>query len=100
MWVRILLPLQITSGYALVMLLTGPGQSFQLPQSNKITTMSKIGTYVKESYKELSTKVAWPAWDKLTSSAILVMVATLILAVIIWLIDLVIRTVMTGIYSL
>jgi len=61
--------------------------------------MSKFGTYVKESYSELTTKVTWPTWDKLQSSAILVMVATLILAVIIWLIDLVIRTVMTGIYQ-
>ena len=62
--------------------------------------MSKIGTYVKESYKELKTKVTWPTWDKLQSSALLVMVATLILAIIVWVIDLVIRTVMTGIYSI
>ena len=62
--------------------------------------MAKIATYVKESWKELTTKVSWPTWDKLQSSAILVMVTTLILAVIIWLIDLVIRTVMMGIYQL
>ncbi|MCF0172305.1 MAG: preprotein translocase subunit SecE [Bacteroidales bacterium] len=58
--------------------------------------MSKIGTYVKESYKELTTKVAWPTWDKLQSSAILVMVATLICAIAIWLIDFVFRAIMTG----
>lgn len=62
--------------------------------------MAKIATYVKESWKELTTKVTWPTWDKLQSSAILVMVTTLILSVIIWLIDLVIRTVMMGIYQL
>ena len=62
--------------------------------------MAKIATYVKESWKELTTKVTWPTWDKLQSSAILVMVTTFILAVIIWLIDLVIRTVMMGIYQL
>jgi len=62
--------------------------------------MSKIGTYVKESYNELTTKVTWPTWDKLTGSALLVMVATLILAVIIWVIDLIIRSIMTGIYQL
>ena len=62
--------------------------------------MSKIGTYVKESYKELTTKVTWPTWDKLQSSAILVMIATVILAAIIWLIDFVIRTIMTGVYSI
>jgi preprotein translocase subunit SecE len=62
--------------------------------------MAKIATYVKESWKELTTKVTWPTWDKLQSSAILVMVTTLILAVIIWLIDLVIRNIMMGIYQL
>ncbi len=62
--------------------------------------MSKIGTYVKESYKELTTKVTWPTWDKLQSSAILVMIATVILAAIIWLIDFVIRSIMTGVYSI
>ncbi|MBQ0024821.1 MAG: preprotein translocase subunit SecE [Bacteroidales bacterium] len=62
--------------------------------------MSKIGTYVKESFKELTTKVTWPTWDKLSSSAILVMIVTLILAVIIWIIDLIVRTGMTWIYQL
>ena len=62
--------------------------------------MAKIATYVKESWKELTTKVTWPTWDKLQSSALLVMVTTLILSVIIWLIDVVIRNVMTGIYQL
>lgn len=63
-------------------------------------TMAKLGTYVKESWKELTTKVTWPTWDKLQSSAILVMVTTLILAVVIWLIDLIIRSVMMGVYQL
>ncbi|NMB37506.1 MAG: preprotein translocase subunit SecE [Bacteroidales bacterium] len=62
--------------------------------------MSKLGTYVKESYRELTTKVAWPDWSKLQSSAILVMVNTLILSAVIWLIDFVIKTIMTGIYQL
>ena len=99
MWVRILLPLQIRWLHTGV-LLTGRGFRFQLSPVNKKITMAKIGTYVKESWKELTTKVTWPTWDKLQSSAILVMVTTLILAVIIWLIDLVIRTIMMGIYSL
>ena len=98
MWVRILLPLQ-TGGYA-------PGvvnrQSNKLPtvSANILITMSKIGTYVKESYKELTTKVTWPTWDKLQSSAILVMVVTIILAAVIWAIDFVIKTLMTGLYQL
>ena len=62
--------------------------------------MRKFINYLKESFVELTKKTTWPTWDKLQSSAILVMVTTLILAVIIWLIDLVIRTVMMGIYQL
>ena len=99
MWVRILLPLQIR-WLRTGVLLTGRGFRFQLSPVNNKITMAKIGTYVKESWKELTTKVTWTTWDKLQSSAILVMVTTLILAVIIWLIDLVIRTIMMGIYSL
>ncbi len=99
MWVRILLPLQIR-WLRTGVLLTGRGFRFQLSPVNNKITMAKIGTYVKESWKELTTKVTWPTWDKLQSSAILVMVTTLILAVIIWLIDLIIRTIMMGIYSL
>ena len=99
MWVRILLPLQIR-WLRTGVLLTGRGFRFQLSPVNNKITMAKIGTYVKESWKELTTKVTWPTWDKLQSSAILVMVTTLILAVIIWLIDLIIRTIMMGIYQL
>lgn len=62
--------------------------------------MSKIGTYVKESYKELTTKVTWPTWDKPQSSAILVMVASLILAIVVWIMDFAFKTIMTGLYQL
>ena len=99
MWVRILLPLQIR-WLRTGVLLTDRGFRFPLSPVNNKITMAKIGTYVKESWKELTTKVTWPTWEKLQSSAILVMVTTLILAVIIWLIDLVIRTIMMGIYQL
>ena len=99
MWVRILLPLQIR-WLRTGVLLTGAGSLLPTAHANIRITMAKIGTYVKESWKELTTKVTWPTWDKLQSSAILVMVTTLILAVIIWLIDLVIRSLMMGIYQL
>ena len=62
--------------------------------------MAKIGTYVKESWKELTTKVTWPTWDKLQSSAILVMVTTAILALALWVIDLAFQHLMTAIYTL
>ena len=62
--------------------------------------MSKLGTYVKESYKELTTKVTWPSWQKLSSSAIVVMVASLICAIVVFVIDFVFKSIMSGIYQL
>lgn len=41
-------------------------------------------TYVKESYNELVNKVTWPSWASLQSSTILVIVASLIMALIIF----------------
>ena len=62
--------------------------------------MRKFINYLKESYVELGKKTTWPTWDKLQSSAILVMVTTVILAAALWLIDLAFQSVMTAIYSL
>ena len=62
--------------------------------------MKKIINYFKESYYELTKKVSWPTWDKLQSSAILVMVTTVILAVVLWLIDLAFQSLMSVIYTL
>ena len=56
--------------------------------------------YFKESYKELTQKVSWPSWNQLQSSAIVVMVASVILAAIIFLMDFVFRHLMTTIYNL
>ena len=62
--------------------------------------MSKIVNYLKESYLELTKKVTWPTWEKLQSSALLVLVTTLILAVVIFLIDFAFQHLMELIYSL
>ena len=62
--------------------------------------MSKFINYLKESYVELVKKTTWPTWDKLQSSAILVMVTTAILALALWVIDLAFQSVMTAIYTL
>ena len=60
----------------------------------------KVINYLKESYAELTKKVSWPTWDKLQNSAIVVMVASAILAVVIFAIDKVIETAMKLIYTL
>ena len=62
--------------------------------------MSKFINYLKESYVELVKKTTWPTWEKLQSSAILVMVTTALLAVALFLIDFVFQHLMTAIYTL
>ena len=62
--------------------------------------MRKFINYLKESYAEMTKKVSWPTWDKLQNSAIVVMVASAILAVVIFAIDKVIETAMKLIYTL
>ena len=49
--------------------------------------MSKIKTYIEESYNELMHKVTWPTWSELQSSAWVVMVAALIIAVVVYVMD-------------
>ena len=62
--------------------------------------MSKFINYLKESYIELTQKVTWPSWEKLQSSALLVLVATIILAAVIWVIDFAFQHLMEFIYAL
>ena len=49
--------------------------------------MAKVSEFIKESYIELTQKVTWPTWSELQSSSILVMIAALIIAFIILVMD-------------
>ncbi|MFA5714055.1 MAG: preprotein translocase subunit SecE [Bacteroidales bacterium] len=62
--------------------------------------MNKIKLYIQESYSELVNKVSWPTWSQLQNSAIVVMVASLIFALVIFGMDLGFRNIMTFIYNL
>ena len=62
--------------------------------------MRKFINYLKESAQELTKKVTWPTWEKLQSSALLVLVTTLILAAVISVIDLGFQWMMEQIYAL
>ena len=62
--------------------------------------MRKFINYVKESYEELTKKVTWPTWEKLQSSALLVMVATVVIAAVLFVIDFIFQQLMTVIYTL
>ena len=55
--------------------------------------------YVKESYKELVEKVSWPTFAQLQSSTIVVMVASLIFALVVLVMDISFENLMKGIYS-
>ena len=49
--------------------------------------MSKMILYLKEAFSELLNKVTWPSWDDLQNSSIVVAIATLIIALVIYLLD-------------
>ena len=60
--------------------------------------MRKFINYLKESWTELTKKVTWPTWSKLQSSAVLVLVATCILAVVVFVMDFAFQKLMEFIY--
>ena len=62
--------------------------------------MRKFINYVKESYAEMTKKVSWPTWDKLQNSALVVMVASVILAIVIFALDFCFQHLMSFIYTL
>ena len=62
--------------------------------------MRKFINSCKESFTELIKKTTWPTWAKLQSSALLVIVTTVLLAAVLWVIDFAFQSLMTGIYTL
>ena len=62
--------------------------------------MANVSEYIKESYIELTQKVTWPTWRELQNSAVVVLVAAIIIALVIFGMDQVIRFVLDKLYSL
>jgi preprotein translocase subunit SecE len=60
--------------------------------------MERLKLYIIESYNELVNKVTWPSWQSLQSSTILVLIASLIIALVIFAMDLVSRQTLEFIY--
>lgn len=54
---------------------------------------------IKESYNELVHKVSWPTQKQLINSSVLVLIASIILAVFIWAVDKIFNLLMELIYS-
>jgi len=61
--------------------------------------MANKRTYIKESYDELMNKVSWPSWSELQSSSIVVAIATVIIALIIYIMDSAFSNVMNLFYG-
>ena len=62
--------------------------------------MARFVEYIKESADDLMNKVSWPTWKELQSSSIVVAVASLIIALIVYVMDLSFRNVLEILYSL
>ena len=62
--------------------------------------MNKLKVYFQESYQELVHKVTWPTWPELQSSAIIVMVASVIIALIVLAMDSSFRFIMENLYKI
>ncbi|MDP2423808.1 MAG: preprotein translocase subunit SecE [Bacteroidales bacterium] len=60
----------------------------------------KIKEYVSESYDELMHKVSWPTWSELQSSALVVSIASLIIAFVVYLMDKSFQTIIEQFYRL
>jgi len=60
----------------------------------------KIKSFIQESFKELVQKVSWPSWSDLQSSAIVVMVASLVIAIVIFMMDFSFENLMGLIYNM
>jgi preprotein translocase subunit SecE len=60
----------------------------------------KLKIYFEEAYNELVHKVSWPTWKELQSSALIVMVASFIIALIVFVMDFSFENIMSFVYRL
>ncbi len=62
--------------------------------------MKRFINYVKECYTELVEKTSWPTWKELQSSAIVVSIASLIIALVVYLMDKSFETILENFYRI
>jgi preprotein translocase subunit SecE len=60
--------------------------------------MKKFINYCKLCYEELAHKVTWPTYNELTQSAVVVLSASLIIALVVWAMDGVFKLIMGLVY--
>ena len=49
--------------------------------------MANVVEFIKESYTEMTQKVTWPTWGELQNSAVLVLIASIIISLVILAMD-------------
>ncbi len=49
--------------------------------------MAKVLNFFKESYIEVTEKVTWPTWAQLQNSAVVVLVASILIALLVFVMD-------------
>ena len=69
-------------------------------RTNYITRKMKLKIYFEEAYNELVHKVSWPTWKELQSSAFIVMVASFIIALVVFVMDFSFENIMSFVYKL
>jgi len=62
--------------------------------------MKRFINYIKECYTELVEKTSWPTWKELQSSAIVVSIASLIIALVVYLMDKSFETLLESFYRI
>ena len=60
----------------------------------------KVIKYLNDAYNELLHKVSWPTWGELQSSSVVVMIASLIIALVVFIMDYSFENIMGFIYGL
>ena len=60
--------------------------------------MKKFWNYCKLCYQELAHEVTWPTRKELTQSAVVVLSASLVIAFVVWVMDMAFQHLMTFVY--
>ena len=60
---------------------------------------NKLQAYIQDSYDELVNKVSWPSFSELQNSAVVVSIASLIIAAVVYLMDIFFQFVLESFYN-
>ena len=80
--------------------MSGVRASLPVQDKELYAIMKKIKAYFANVYDELVRKVTWPKWSELQSSAIVVMVASLIFALVIFVMDFAFKGLLEWVYKI